>query len=117
MLKEIKHISQIPNERKRRWFTDDFFDLFVFYENDEIVEFQLSYNKKDNEKVIIWSKIEGFSHQQIDEGDHPGKVKRSPIIIPDGKLDKLFIIEKFRDESKKIDKEVAEFVLKKLYYF
>ena len=114
MLKEIKHISQIPGEKKRRWFTSKYFDLFVFYENGEIVEFQLSYNKSENEKIILWSKKEGFSHQGVDQGEHPGKVKRSPIIVPDGIFQKTLVLEKFIKESQDIDRDVANFVIQKL---
>ncbi|MEJ5285315.1 MAG: hypothetical protein WHS77_09745 [Brevinematales bacterium] len=114
MLKEIKNVSQIPGEKKRRWFSSPDFDLFVFFENDEIVEFQLSYNKKDKEKIVIWSKEVGFSHQAVDEGDHPGKIKRSPIIVPDGIFNKKEVLEDFIKESKNIDKKIANFVSEKL---
>ncbi|MGC8765971.1 MAG: hypothetical protein ACP5QT_08835 [Brevinematia bacterium] len=114
MLKEIKHISQIPGEKKRRWFTSKYFDLFVFYDGNEIVEFQLSYNKSEDEKIILWTKKDGFSHQGVDEGEHPGKIKRSPIIVPDGIFQKSVVLEKFIKESKDIDRNVVDFVIKKL---
>ncbi len=115
MLKEIKNISQIPGDKKRKLFSDSFFDLFVFFEdNNEIVEFQLSYNKKDSEKIIIWSKENGFSHQSVDVGDHPGKIKRTPIVIPDGVFNKSLVLDKFIKESKNIDKEIVDFVTEKL---
>ncbi len=41
MIVEKKDARQIENEGFRRWFTDDFFDLIVWYENKEITGFQL----------------------------------------------------------------------------
>ncbi len=114
MLKEIKHVAQPPGEKKRRWFTSKFFDLFVFYEGDEIVEFQLSYNKAEDEKMVLWTKSEGFAHQGIDQGEHPGKIKRAPIIVPDGIFPKSAVIERFIHESKDIDRKVRDFILEKL---
>jgi len=35
MLSEIEHTRQIPNEGYRRWFTDESFDLIVWYMNDK----------------------------------------------------------------------------------
>ncbi|MCX7820587.1 MAG: hypothetical protein N2258_02810 [Brevinematales bacterium] len=114
MLQEIKDVAQIPGEKRRRWFASPNFDLFVFFDKDEIVEFQLSYNKRDKEKIVIWTKDNGFSHQAVDDGDHPGKIKRSPIIIPDGIFSKNKVLEDFTREAKNIDKKIADFVKEKL---
>ena len=43
MLKEYTHVRQIQGESKRRWFSDRYFDLIVWFgEQDEIVGFQLN---------------------------------------------------------------------------
>lgn len=52
MLVELKDVRQIPNDGFRRWFTDEDFDLIVWYEDDKITGFQLCYDKKEMEFLI-----------------------------------------------------------------
>ena len=57
MLTEFKAVRQIPKDGFRRWFTDQDFDLFVWYEDESktnIVGFQLCYNKRGNQKALTW---------------------------------------------------------------
>ncbi|MCH7756306.1 hypothetical protein IH970_14450 [candidate division KSB1 bacterium] len=46
MLKEIQTARQIEGEPKRRWFSNRFFDLIVWFKknDNEITGFQLCYN-------------------------------------------------------------------------
>ncbi len=71
MLKEIQNARQIEGEPKRRWFSNRFFDLIVWFKNDnEITGFQLCYNISFDEKGLTWLKDKGFSHNSIDEGEN-----------------------------------------------
>jgi hypothetical protein len=47
MLNEIANPRQIPGEGPRRWFTDSYFDLIVWYQgaSSSIAGFQLCYDK------------------------------------------------------------------------
>lgn len=74
----------------------------------------MSYNKDEDEKILVWSKEKGFSHQAVDSGENPGKLKRSPIIVPDGFFDKESVLRKFLEESKNLDSSVVDFVKEKL---
>ena len=45
----------------RRWFHDDFFDLFVWHtDGGELVQFQLCYGIDSSEQALVWHKDGGF---------------------------------------------------------
>lgn len=118
MLSEIKDVRQIKDEGFRRWFTDSYFDLILWYEEqNEISGFQLCYDKNGNERALTWRKDQGFSHEKIDDGDVVPGPKRTPILVPDGKFEKNEIAEKFESESRNIDLKISEFVYGKLMEF
>lgn len=118
MLSEVKDARQIENERYRRWFTDDFFDLVVWYDEEgDIFGFQLCYDKYQNERSLTWRRDEGFSHHRVDDGETTrgrGGHPMTPILIPDGVFNKRRIAQKFRSASKDIEPYLAEFVYKRM---
>ena len=53
MLREIKETYQKRGEPRKRWFTSLGMDVFVWLdEEDEIISYQLTYNKPHNEKAL-----------------------------------------------------------------
>ncbi len=119
MLKEVQHVMQIRGEPKRRWFSDDYFDLIVWVdETDNIIEFQLCYNKLYDQRALIWQKKLGFRHDLVDDGEgRPGKYKATPILVPDGRFEREEIAEKFRKESRKIEDRISTFVYEKIMLY
>lgn len=62
MLREIEGVADEPRTR-RRWFHDDYFDLFVWQtENGDITQFQLCYGIAPNEQALVWHRAGGFFH-------------------------------------------------------
>jgi hypothetical protein len=60
MLREIEGIADEPRAR-RRWFHDDYFDLFVWETEDgDITLFQLCYGIAPSEKALVWHRAGGF---------------------------------------------------------
>jgi hypothetical protein len=117
MLKEEKNVRQNQSEGRRRWFYDNYFDLITWQDADnEISSFQLCYDKGISERVLTWQKHKGYSHNKIDDGEVPGEHKMTPILAVDGKFDKSKIMEKFENDSKEIDRDIAQFVYKKLLH-
>lgn len=114
MLKEYTHVRQIPGESARRWFSDEYFDLIVWFDDqDEIVGFQLCYDIHKTHRALTWQEHKGFTHHKIDDGENrPGKVKASPVLVPDGIFDAAVIARRFRGASQNIDAKVADFVYK-----
>jgi hypothetical protein len=64
MLREIRGVDQRSARRRKRWFQDDYFDLFVWQAPDGgIVEFQLCYRRDTRaERVLDWRSGRGFQH-------------------------------------------------------
>src|SRR5690348_18112424 len=61
MLKEIHGVTDDPPAR-RRWFHDDFFDLFVWQTDGEVTLFQLCYGLDSSDRALVWDKARGFFH-------------------------------------------------------
>ena len=61
MLKEILGVADDPPAR-RRWFHDDFFDLFVWQAGGEVTLFQLCYGLDSSDRALVWDKDRGFFH-------------------------------------------------------
>ena len=116
MLTEVRNTRQVANEGRRRWFTDSYFDLIVWYVRGEteIAGFQLCYDKQRDERAVTWHRGEGFDHKRIDDGEVAGRMKMTPVLVPDGTFDCAAVAERFSRESRKIDPEVREFVHERL---
>jgi hypothetical protein len=62
MMKEILGVTDEPQAR-RRWFHDEYFDLFVWQTaSGELVSFQLCYGADASEQALVWNKVLGFFH-------------------------------------------------------
>lgn len=119
MLSEVTNLMQHDAGSHRRWFHDDFFDLYV-WENfagegeNEIQGFQLCYAKADHQRALRWSLEGGYNHEGVDSPeDKPGRAM-SAIFIADGMFDPAHIGEKFAIASKPLPPGVREFVLEKI---
>lgn len=118
MLREIpqEYVRQINGEPKRRWFTDEYFDLYVWQdERDDIIEFQLCYEKFQNERSLTWKKKSGYTHDRIDNGeDRPEKQKATPILVGDGHFEHERIATIFKKESRELEDKISRFVYEKI---
>ncbi len=111
MLVEIHNTRQIDGEGFRRWFTDDYFDLIVWYDEQQaLLGFQLCYDKEGRERAVTWTRERGFQHSRIDAGEVTGRAKMTPIVVADGAFNRDPIAERFHAESSEIDRAVAAFV-------
>lgn len=105
------------DKESRRWFSDDYFDLIVWIENDSVKGFQLCYDKRGNERAVTWFADRGFSHERIDDGEGSPEKNQSPILVPDGKCPVAVIADSFMKRSVGIDPAVRSFVLEKIENF
>lgn len=110
MLTEIKHVRQIANEGYRRWFTDESFDLIVWFRNEIIEGFQLCYDIGRKKRAITWRISSGYSHEGIDDGERIFHNKMTPVLEADGTFEKDIIAEQFRSAAICIDNEIASFI-------
>ncbi|MBN2493367.1 MAG: hypothetical protein JXR96_02150 [Deltaproteobacteria bacterium] len=115
MLKEVETVRQEPGQPVKRWFTDEYFDLFVWQQGEEIVHFQLCYEKPREERVLSWRKAGGFQHDAVDDGEQrDGRHKASPIFVDDGAFDRDAIGDRLREAGAEVDAAVIDFVLERI---
>jgi hypothetical protein len=67
-MKEIFGVADDPPSR-RRWFHDDYFDLFVWQTGEEVTLFQLCYGAGSTERALVWDKVRGLFHDGPAEAD------------------------------------------------
>ncbi len=115
MLREILSSRKIINGQSRRWFTNEMFDLFIFFNNENmLVQFQLCYDKQDNEHVISWSERSGYAHNRIDTGrDIPGRAG-SPLFVSNGSCDIETLKKAFIESSLNLDNSLFDQIYRKL---
>src|SRR5437588_12107091 len=59
MLKEIHGVADDPPAR-RRWFHDEYFDLFVWQTGDPVTLLQLCYGVDFRDRALVWDRRGGF---------------------------------------------------------
>ena len=62
MLREIPDVIQDDPSNRRRWFQDDYFDLFVLETDGELAAFELCYDIRSDERALAWSRAGGYFH-------------------------------------------------------
>jgi len=62
VLREIPGVIQDDPSNRRRWFQDDYFDLFVLEADGELAAFELCYDIGSNERALAWSRGGGYFH-------------------------------------------------------
>lgn len=67
MFREILGVADEPPAR-RRWFHDEYFDLFVWQTKGDITLFQLCYGIGTSERALVWEKGLGFFHDGVRHG-------------------------------------------------
>ncbi len=90
MLVETKNLKQTEGQSRRRWFSDDYFDLIVWQdEKGGILRFELCYDKGVDEHVLVWNRQAGHKHLKVDDGEGlPGHYKMTPVYVSDGLFDR-----------------------------
>ena len=68
MMREILGVAHLV-EARRRWFHDDYFDLFVWQsDSGEITLLQLCYGIDTSERALVWDKDKGYFHDGNQSG-------------------------------------------------
>ena len=114
MLTEMKNLKA-ETGAERRWFADEYFDLFVWSDHNGWSAFELCYDKAGDERALVWRQGQGFSRVRIDQGeDNPSK-NNTPIWTKDsGALRLNDIIERFELAAGGLEPALYDFVRVKL---
>jgi len=118
MLKESLSTNH-STKSSRRWFSDDYFDLYIWIAQDGVISgFQLCYDKHEKERVLTWTKKNGYTHERIDDGETNPSKNLTPILIPDGVCPTQEVIELFLSRSTEVESNTRSFITNKLaeYY-
>ena len=115
MLNEIKDVTQYESGKHRRWFHDDYFDLYTWESfNGDLLGFQLCYAKLGKERALRWSPESGDRHEGVDAPEgKPGRAM-SALFVADGVFDPNGIGAKFEGASIEMPAKVKDFVLAKI---
>ncbi len=117
MMYEIKNVKQYPGEPVRRWFFDHDMDLTVWFDDqDQVVAFQICYDKPGDPHALTWRRETGCMHHKIDDGERLDTLahKGIPILMLDGIVDIDRMADTFREKSRDLPPEMTEFVLERL---
>jgi hypothetical protein len=113
MLSEVIKVKQIPDEPKRRWFASTSLDLFLWYdEKENIIQFQICYDKGPAEKALTWHHQKGISHHSVDDGENRTfRMKGTPIMVNDGDFNVQEIAQRFEELAGDLEHKTVRFVL------
>jgi hypothetical protein len=119
MLKEIPHVVQHEEDRRRRVFRSVDVDLTLWVAPDgSYTSFELSYRHGPRERSLRWKNGKGYSHYRVDDGEgRMGRHKGTPLMVPDGVFQRWTVARKFQLEAGDIDPDVADFVISKVIAF
>src|SRR3989441_4369552 len=107
--------SRSRREPRRRWFSDDDFDLVVWFsDSGSIAGFELCYDKSHAERALIWSSSGGYGHFRVDTGERTPLKNLTPILVADGALAKDRVIAGFLEVSRNLDPAIRSFVIARL---
>ncbi|MEQ1775063.1 MAG: hypothetical protein ABL891_14900 [Burkholderiales bacterium] len=115
MLREIGNVHQQDPALRRRWFCDDYFDIFVWEKpGGAIVEIQLCYDRTLRERVLRWRDSAGFAHHGIDGGDQSLFKNMTPIMVADGVFPLTDVLERFDARATHIEPRIRDFIRERL---
>ena len=117
MLREFK-ARQLPDDYRRRWFSDEYFDLYVWYEADGSIHgFQLAYDKFGNEHALTWTSARGFRHSVIDSGESTPFSHLTPILTAGGDFPADRVVHELCERASQLEDDVRELVIRKIREF
>lgn len=116
-LNEVTNVRQRENEGYRRWFSNSYFDLILWYDkkDGDFFGFQLCYSKNKSERAFSWTREYSSSHFVSDTIMENGFSKMSTGILKgDGGIIPADVIDKFINESKLLDSQLQQLIIDKV---
>lgn len=119
MLREISGVRQDRAEVLRRWFQDDYLDLFVWTRADgDVTGFQLAYDRAGDEHLIEWEAGRGYLHRRVLNGD--GRMAGMPataLLAIGDRFPKYRVLAEFERRSMGMPPALREAVWRRLAAF
>ena len=115
MLREIQGVRQDNPGLRRRWYQDEFFDLYTWHAPDgRLAGFQLCYDLPGRERAITWRREHGFSHDRVDSGRLPGRMSATPLLVADARFPHRLVRERFARHSATLDAATRKSIVDKM---
>jgi hypothetical protein len=116
MLREISRVRQDTASLRRRWFQDDFFDLYTWSApGGMLVGFQLCYDVHGRERVLSWHWRQGFSHSTVAGGDGARPYPMAPILAAAGQqFPHRWVRGRFAERAATLDAATRRLILDKM---
>ena len=116
-LREIKLSRQDDAGVVKRWFENEFFDLFLWSRDDQLFHMQLCYGKPMHEHAVSWREGHGYFHDGVLSNPAGDVVAKSSILEAGGSFDFTRVNGRFLQESSALETGLRKFVLEKLHHF
>jgi hypothetical protein len=115
MFREIRGVEQRHKDQVRRWFQDDWFDLFVTLDpGGDIRWLQLCYARDSwRERVLEWKRGRGFQHMKLRSRTDAARDDSGALVL-DGAMPYLEVTERFEAAAAGLPAEIAAFVAAKI---
>ena len=117
MLREIRGVEQRDPQRVKRWFQDEYFDLFVWQDRaGELLRFQLCYERDTRrERALEWQRGRGFQHLAVRQrySGSPGRDHSGDMAL-DGVLPYVTLKDRFASAARNLPPELQRFIEDKL---
>jgi hypothetical protein len=117
-VREIRGLDQRSHLRRKRWFQDDYFDLFVWQDRaGAVVEFQLCYRRDTrDERVLDWRRGRGFQHLKAESLAAASSFLEDDTwaLRLDGHLPYADVTARFESAAAALPAELARFVREKI---
>ncbi|HWY52711.1 MAG TPA: hypothetical protein VNW72_14635 [Chthoniobacterales bacterium] len=102
----------------RRWISDEYFDLIVWYDRKDAVHgFQLCYGKPQWERALTWITDRGFSHAEVQTGEERPDANRTPILVADGSFPVDEVRREFQRRAVGLPGDLRDLILAKIAEF
>lgn len=110
---EIQGVRQRPDEGFRRWFSNNYFDLVFWYEEEagELTGIQFCYGKPYAEKAFTWERSYKSHHyvsEQNKTSQATGILRGNAGNIPET------VVNRFLEESPEMDEALKDLILDKI---
>lgn len=112
MLKEFKKLRQVE-EISRRLFTDEYFDLYLWYKknSEDFIGFQLVFSVNDNQMALT-AEVGKYPHiRKVDSGDDQF-YDPTDLLDGTGYFPQEELYEMFEKHSENLDEELRVNILK-----
>jgi hypothetical protein len=118
MLREILAVRQDRPELRRRWFQDEFFDLYTWQTHSgAIAGFQLCYDLGGRERALTWRRDGNFSHHRVDHGSGAGGYPATPLLAAERRFPHRYVRTRFTLHAATLDAISRNFILDKMREF